>query len=125
MLRGALQPDRSLARYLREGRPHGQGVLEDYAYLIAGLLDLFELRGEPRWLDAALALQRTLDARFWDDAAGGYWQTPAAAEPPLLLRSKPVLDESLPSPNAVADRFGSAAGLAVWPAAGFRGGQCA
>ena len=55
------RPDGRLARYLKDGRPHGVGLLEDHAFLVAGLLDLFEADGQPRWLDAALAVQREQD----------------------------------------------------------------
>jgi hypothetical protein len=101
LLAGAYSPEQGLARYLRGGQRHGAAVLDDYAQAIAALIDVFELTGQPRWLDSALLLQRALDRSFWDDAAGGYWYTPAAGAA-VLIRSKPVFDEALPSGNAVA-----------------------
>ena len=93
--------DGELARYLKDGKPHGHGVLDDYAFFIAGLLDLFEASGERAWLAAAIALQEELDRGFFDDAAGGYWISPAGGER-LIVREKPVGDGALPSGNSLA-----------------------
>ncbi len=57
-----------LRRSALDGVATGQGFLEDYTFLIAGLLDLFEASGDPRWLERALAFQATLDAGFADPA---------------------------------------------------------
>jgi hypothetical protein len=82
------------------GSARHDGVLEDYAFLIAGLLDLYEATFEPRWLAAALELQAYLDEHFLDPDAGGYFATAAPGE--LLARAKPTYDGALPSGNAVA-----------------------
>jgi uncharacterized protein YyaL (SSP411 family) len=92
--------DGRLPRSLRDGVPGGHGYLEDYAFLTAGLLDLFEATGEPHDLEQALALQRALDAHF-ADPAGGYFRT-ADDDEPLLVREKPDFDASEPSGNSVA-----------------------
>jgi uncharacterized protein len=96
---GAAHGDR-LPRSLVDGVAGGDGYLEDYAFLIAGLLDLFEATGDPRRLDQALALQGTLDAHF-ADPAGGYFHTADDGEQ-LLVREKPDMDGSEPSGNSVA-----------------------
>jgi uncharacterized protein len=95
------RPKGVLARYLLNGVPHGRGLLDDHAFLEAGLLDLFEATGEARWLDAAQSLQAALDARFQDAGVGGYFTTPVDGEV-LLVRAKPAADEAQPSANAVA-----------------------
>ena len=92
--------DGRLPRSLVDGAAGGNGYLEDYAFLIAGLLDLFEATGDPRRLDQALALQGTLDAHF-ADPAGGYFHT-ADDDEQLLVREKPDMDGSEPSGNSVA-----------------------
>ena len=79
----------------------GDAYLDDYAFLIAGLLDLYEADFDPGWLDQAIALQTALDAHFWDDAGGGYFLGADDAER-LLAREKPAYDGALPSGNAVA-----------------------
>jgi len=90
-----------LVRYLREGRPHGQGVLEDYAFLEAGLIDLFEATSEEKWLAAAMALQGTLDQDFWDPEEGGYFVT-RADQADLLVREKALSDGAVPCGNSIA-----------------------
>jgi hypothetical protein len=92
--------DGHLYRSWRDG-PGAAGTLDDYAFLIQGLLDLFEARSEPRWLAAAIALADQLDARFTD--GGGWAMTDAAAEP-MLVRLVPIDDGAEPSGNAVAIR---------------------
>ena len=53
-------------------------MLEDYAFLIQGLLDLYETSFEVKWLSWAMRLQEQQDALFWD-ADGGYFATRAEA----------------------------------------------
>lgn len=79
----------------------GDAYLDDYAFLIAGLLDLYEADFGPDWLDHAITLQAVLDAHFWDDAEGGYFLGADDTER-LLAREKPAYDGALPSGNAVA-----------------------
>jgi len=88
-----------LPRSLVGGVAQGRGYLEDYAFLIAGLLDLFEATGDPRRLDQALGLQRVLDAHF-ADPAGAYYRT-ADDDEQLLVREKPDVDGGEPSGNSV------------------------
>jgi uncharacterized protein YyaL (SSP411 family) len=94
-------PGARLPRYLKDGKPHGSAVLEDYAFLIAGLIDLFEADGNVRWLDAALALQAEQDALLFDELSGGYWIVPADGDVPLA-REKPSRDGAVPSGNSIA-----------------------
>ena len=75
------------------------GYLDDYAFLIGGLLDLFEAGGDTRWLRSALALDGVLEADFEDRTGGGFFRTPAGADP-LLAREKPHYDSAEPSGNA-------------------------
>jgi uncharacterized protein YyaL (SSP411 family) len=93
-------PEGKLRRVWIDGVARHDAVLEDYAYVIAGLLDLFEVRAEARWLELAIALQARLDADFADER-GGYFLTARDAEK-LLVRGKPDADGALPSGNAVA-----------------------
>lgn len=90
-----------LPRSCTHGRPEGTAFLEDYAYLAAGLLDLYEATFDATWLRSALALHATLAERFWDAEHGGFFATPHEAEP-TLARLKPDDDLPLPSGNAVA-----------------------
>jgi len=93
--------DGRLQHEITEGRAKGEAFLDDHAFLIAGLLDLFEADADARWLRRALALQERLDAGFADPAAGGYFFTAAEGER-LLTRPKPDDDGALPAGNSVA-----------------------
>jgi hypothetical protein len=92
--------DGRLARVWKDGTSRHAGVLDDYAFVIAGLLDLFEASAEPRWLEAAVRLQRRLEEDF-ADPAGGYFLT-AKDRATLLVRLKPDYDSALPAGNSVA-----------------------
>jgi uncharacterized protein YyaL (SSP411 family) len=94
------RPEGRLARYLFDGRPYGRGMLDDHAFLIAALLDLFEATGEGLWLDRAIDLQKDLDRTFFDEEGGGYYRTPIDGEH-LLVREKPTDDGAVPSGNSI------------------------
>jgi uncharacterized protein YyaL (SSP411 family) len=76
------------------------GLLEDHAFLAAGLIDLYEVSGDARWLDAARTLHEELSRRF-ADPDGGFFRTPSDHEA-LLAREKPAHDGAEPSGNSVA-----------------------
>ncbi len=80
--------------------PSGTAFLDDYAFLIRGLLTLFEASGEPRWLEAAITLERQARERFADPDGGAWFRTPHDHED-LLIRDKELHDGPIPSSNAV------------------------
>ncbi len=96
-----LKQDGRLRRSALGALVGGEGYLNDYACLIAGLLDLYEVTFELRWLQEAMTLQAIQDSHFWDDKNGGYFLTANDAEQ-LLAREKPAYDGAEPSGNAVA-----------------------
>jgi len=79
----------------------GAAFLDDYAFVAAGLVDLYEATFDPAWLREALALHDVLARDFWDAEHGGFFQTSAGDEV-ALARRKPDDDGALPSGNAVA-----------------------
>ena len=90
-----------LYRNYRDGRGANEAFAEDYAYLIAGLLDLYEATFDARWLHWAEGLQQVMDALFWDPEHGGYFNS-RADDPSIVLRLKEDYDGAEPSPNSVA-----------------------
>jgi uncharacterized protein YyaL (SSP411 family) len=90
-----------LMRHFSRGRAEGNAFLDDYAFLIAGLLDLYEADADPRWLREAIALQSVLDERYADATGGGYFAT-ADDHEVLITREKPGYDGAEPSGNSVA-----------------------
>jgi len=85
---------------LRRTAAGGEPFLDDYACVVAGLLDLYEATFDIRWLEEAIALEDVLERDF-RDAEGGFFQSAAGSEAPLARR-KPDIDGALPSGNAVA-----------------------
>ncbi|MEW6198961.1 MAG: thioredoxin domain-containing protein [Planctomycetota bacterium] len=92
--------DGRLRRGWREGQVTSAAFLSDYAALIEGLIELYEATFEKRWLDTAIALNRTAVELFWDGADGGFFFTPADHEP-LIARSKDIRDGAVPSGNSL------------------------
>ena len=90
-----------LLRNRTGGEPGPRAFSADYAFAIAGLLNLYEASGETRWVEAAEELQRQHLAHYWDDEHGGFYQTANDAAPPLA-RQKPDRDGSTPSANSYA-----------------------
>jgi uncharacterized protein len=90
-----------LARSFRAGQRTDQAFAEDYAFLVQGLLDLYEADLNPRWLEWAAQLQTKQDELFWDDQGGGYFAN-TADDPSVILRLKEENDGAEPSANSVA-----------------------
>jgi hypothetical protein len=97
----AMRPGGRLVHSLTRGRPGEPAFLDDHAMLAAGLLDLFELTAEPRWLDEAITLMETLERDHGDPVHGGYFLV-AADRAELLAREKPGHDGAVPSGNSIA-----------------------
>ena len=74
--------------------------LDDYAFLIWGLLELFETSSKPEFLRLAFALNTATIKHFWDDVNGGFYFTPDDGEK-LLVREKLIYDGAIPSGNSV------------------------
>jgi uncharacterized protein YyaL (SSP411 family) len=90
----------ALLRRYRRGDAGVDGYAEDYAFLVFGLLELFQADGDPRWLTWARELQQQQDARFWDAAAGGWFAT-TGTDPSVLLRLKDDYDGAEPAAGSV------------------------
>jgi uncharacterized protein YyaL (SSP411 family) len=75
--------------------------LDDYAFLIWGLIDLYETVFDVKYLKAALELNQVMMRHFWDKDQGGYFFSADDAEA-LLLRKKEFYDGAIPSGNSIA-----------------------
>jgi uncharacterized protein YyaL (SSP411 family)/aryl-alcohol dehydrogenase-like predicted oxidoreductase len=91
----------TLLRTSRQGRAHLDGVLEDYAYLAEGLIDLYEASGQERYLSAALQFGERMVNSFRDEDQGGFFTT-AKTHEALIIRAREGADGATPSGNAVA-----------------------
>jgi len=95
------EASQSLYRSYRQGRATVGGFAEDYAYLIQGLLDLYEASFQIGWLQWAERLQEKMDTLFWDEAGGGYFNS-AQGDSTIVLRLKDDYDGAEPAANSVA-----------------------
>jgi uncharacterized protein YyaL (SSP411 family) len=78
-----------------------EGFLDDYAFLVWGLLEVYEACFEMSYLQAAVELTNSMISRFWDDGEGGFYFTAKGLED-VVPRRKEVYDGALPSGNSVA-----------------------
>ena len=91
---------RTLLRRYRKGEASIEAYAEDYAYLIYGLLELFQADTDVRWLDWAERLQRRQDELFWDAAEGGWFST-TGKDTTVLLRLKEDYDGAEPAASSI------------------------
>ncbi len=100
-IQDALWRDGRLFHRFRDGDMAVEGLLEDYAFLAWGILELFEATFESRYLERAVDLCGEMRRRFWDTELGGYFSTSLTASE-LPYRRKEVYDGALPSANSAA-----------------------
>ncbi len=91
---------RILHRY-RNGDAAILANVDDYSFLIWGLLELYETTFDLDYLKAALDLNNEMIKNFWDEQGGGFYFTAVDAEE-LIVRQKEIYDGALPSGNSVA-----------------------
>ncbi|KAI5240763.1 hypothetical protein E4T43_05846 [Aureobasidium subglaciale] len=95
---------KTLRRVYREGPGATAGFADDYAFLISGLIDLYEATFDDSFLQWAEELQQSQIQHFADNESetkGGFFGTPAHA-PDILIRSKDAMDNAEPSANGVS-----------------------
>lgn len=90
-----------LQRRYRLGEAGLSAHVDDYAFLIWGLIELYESTLEAKYLDTALDLNADFVDRFWDKQSGGFFFTAEDGEK-LLVRTKEIYDGATPSGNSVA-----------------------
>ncbi len=95
--------DGFLLHTYKNGQAKLRGYLDDYSFIIVGLLDLYEATLERSNLDRAKQLAETMIREFWDDTDGGFFFTGISHEK-LISRTKPFSDSSIPSGNSMASQ---------------------
>ena len=96
-----MSPQDRLRRTYREGQARLPGFLEDYSFVADGLLALYESTFDQHWLDKATALADGMIDLFWDEDAGGFYDTGADHEE-LVVRPRDVFDNAQPCGGSVA-----------------------
>jgi hypothetical protein len=100
MLEYAIGNESSLCRVIAGGKAQFDGTLEDYAYLIKGLISLHRANQSKEFLEAAVMLAGRVEDLFSDPLHPGYFAT-VAEDNLMLLRIKSHDDSTLPCANAV------------------------
>lgn len=106
-----------LKKRFRNGKSGLDGHIDDYAFYIWGLLELYEANFEPKHLDQAIQLTNVMIDDFWDTENSGFFMSSKDGEQ-LLVRSKTAYDSAIPSGNSVAamilQRLGRITGNTEW-----------
>jgi uncharacterized protein YyaL (SSP411 family) len=94
-------PQGGLYHRYRDGEALITSMVDDYAFFVWGLLELYETTFEVGYLEDALRYDEYLVEHFWDDESGGLFFTSDGGEK-LIVRPKEVYDGAIPSGNSVA-----------------------
>jgi uncharacterized protein len=92
-----------LLRTFKDGQAKLNGYLDDYAFCVAALLDMFEATCDRTYFELADVLTATMVEEFWDHDQGAFFFTGDSHEA-LVSRTKSAFDQAIPSGNAVATK---------------------
>jgi uncharacterized protein YyaL (SSP411 family) len=90
-----------LLKSYRKGKGGSAAHLNDYAFMVWGLIELYQATYKANYLADAIALNEQMLSHFWDEQNGGLYITADDGEK-LLVRSKEIYDGAIPSGNSVA-----------------------
>jgi len=93
--------DNRLFRSYKDHTAKHNAYLDDYAFFIAALLDLYEATHDVKWMETAIELDAILEKHYEDKENGGFFMTSNDHEK-LIVREKPGYDGALPSGNSIA-----------------------
>ena len=94
--------EKTLFRRWRQGERKIAGMADDYAFLIQGLIDLYEADFDPSWIEWALNLMDEQIKLFYDAENGGFFMTRKGHDKKIDLRIKEDTDSVIPSAGSVA-----------------------
>ncbi len=96
-----LRSNGGLLRSYKDGRARFNAYLEDYAFLLDGLIALYEATFDARWMHEAEELAKLMVQKFWDSKEGGFYFT-AEDHESLIFRPREFYDNAMPSGNSAA-----------------------
>ncbi|MEO8231707.1 MAG: thioredoxin domain-containing protein [Ignavibacteriota bacterium] len=96
-----MDKDGKLIHRFRDGEAGLPAHIDDYAFMINALIDLYETTFEIKYLKQAVELNKILLEDFWDQYNGGFYFTSSTSEK-LITRQKDVYDGAIPSGNSIA-----------------------
>ena len=95
------QENKILLRRYCQGEAAIMGFLDDYAFFVNGLIDLYEATFQEKYLQAALQINEEMIKNFLDEKDGGFFLSGKANEK-LFTQTKDIYDGATPSGNAIA-----------------------
>ncbi len=95
-----IAPGNILLHRFKDGQAIQNGFIDDYAFIIFGLLELFQSTMDENYLNKAIELTDVAIAKFWDDVNGGFYFAMDKSTD-LIARSKEYYDGAIPSANSV------------------------
>ncbi len=95
-----LKKDFTLLHRYRDGEARFEGTLEDYAYYIKALIDLYEANFDPDILKLAIEINHRTTQLFYDDLNGGYYDV-RESETDIVLKTKDTYDGAEPGANSI------------------------
>ncbi|MHA1829528.1 MAG: hypothetical protein ACTSX6_12890 [Candidatus Heimdallarchaeaceae archaeon] len=101
ILRKMFDKEKNLLHRYREGESAIPANLDDYSFLIWGLIELYETTFTSSYLMKAYELTEQMIKHFWDEENHGFFFTPDTRTD-LIVREKLVYDGAIPSGNSVA-----------------------
>ncbi len=90
-----------LLHRFRNGEAGITGSIDDYAFMVSALIDLYETTFDVSLLKKAIELNDHMIKHFYDDKNGGFFFTPDYGEE-LIARNKEIYDGAIPSGNSAA-----------------------
>ncbi|MBT3363337.1 MAG: thioredoxin domain-containing protein [Chloroflexi bacterium] len=97
----AMYKDGRLSHSFKDERSSAQGFLQDYAFLVDGLIRLYQASFDEHWLSMAIKLAGEMVARFWDESGKSFFDTDEG-QYDLLVRPKNMYDNAVPSGASMA-----------------------
>jgi uncharacterized protein YyaL (SSP411 family) len=94
-------PEGNLLRRYREGDASIPGFLDDFAFFIWSLLEIYESSFNTRYLKLAIEINEAMIHHFWDNKTGGFYLSSKYSEE-VLVKEKEIYDGAIPSANSVA-----------------------
>jgi uncharacterized protein YyaL (SSP411 family) len=98
---GHMREDGVLYHRYAKGERAVEGFLDDYAFFVYGLIELYDATFEAKYLQAAADLTKVMVTKFWDDKNGGFYQTQKNSDA-AMPKMKQLYDGAVPSGNSVA-----------------------
>lgn len=99
-IKNNLYKDKALLHRYRDGESRFEGTLEDYAYLISGLLDLYEAAFDFKNLEFAIELNDITVDKFYDNENGGFFDVGSEIKD-VILKTKDTYDGAEPAGNSI------------------------